>query len=204
MEIPSHILEKGFTTLDQLKTFNQLKSENEYKNMKAGIIPPSKNFTLSQDIPKTRQMFIDEGYEEIDDPNIMFDPNLAGKKARYILKDGKVRMGGRITTIDENQESGLRFIYFRPFVPTPAFSRGWTVQIHNIKYLYIADVRRKNKKRAVDDPQIINFIREVIDNNPELTNKTKTYKFIKKIEGNFLSTLTNRIHINNYFEKINI
>ena len=177
----SHIEKKGFDDLETLLEHNKIASDKDYDDMEKGLKPKTKNYLLSQNLEETRQIFIDEGYEEISDPKKMVDPTLVGKKVRYILKDGRVRVGGRITRVvdDNNTEKDLNdpeFIFLRSFVKSYMFPNGWSVKIPNIQYLYVANINRRKKKS--DDVE--SFLAEDIEEDQEEIQKLKN-DFLEKI-----------------------
>ena len=156
-----------------------------YNKMKSGEIPETENYKLSQNIDESRLTFLEQGYMEYDDPKEIFDPSFQGKKCRYILKNGLVRMGGRVVRMvdprEEDPESiGDKFIFIRPFVPQlGTFQNGWSVQLGNIKYFYVSDLLIP-EVRDIDDKEVHEYLQKLYDTkDPKYKNQTKMYDTLK-------------------------
>lgn len=187
------------------KEENKIIMEKEYNDMENGIKEPTKNHLLSKDLEGSRILFKEQGFKEIEDIEEMMNEKFQGKKARYILKNGKVRSGGRVSRIV--LDSDPRFIYFRPFFLNGIFKDGWSVDFNDIKYLYIADiVRRKKVHKTIDDPEIKTFLDNVMKNteHKKVSNKNKLFKYIRDNYSDDKKTLgLTRNHVFAYYKHLN-
>jgi hypothetical protein len=169
-------VERDEDKIMEVTRINDLLSDRDYADMRNGLIVPSKNFLYTdKHIDLVREEFIEQGYAEISSIDEMKNTDFISKKGRYILKNGKVRMGGRITSMDE----GFNFIYFRPFFPSNVFSDGWSVQFDNILYLYVAQVKRRKKLTTEEDKEkAIAYLKEVTSQN-NIKNAYNLFNFFK-------------------------
>lgn len=193
---------------EELRKKNLKETKERYKLMEKGIIEKTVAFELSKNIEASRTKFIEEGYIEYDEDDLNdFEldelKEFIGKKCRYILKSNLVRTGGRISSIGKEDDKDDIFIFIRPFSNNNSFRNGWSVQFNNIKYLYIADINRKQKlkkekeNKKLTKEQINANIFYLINNFENYNNKTNMKRLITKEHRNTYQ-ITNR-DIDEYF-----
>ena len=193
---------QGPDNFKEIKEENKKKMKQDYEDMKNGVKEETENFKLSQDIEDARKKFIEEGYVEYEKPDEIYNKDFEGKKCRYILKDGLVRKGGRIVRFDINDITGDKFVFIRPFVPTSiSFGNGWSVQLKNIKYFYVADIKkREGKKKVYDEDTIFNFLNSIPKG--EHKNKTQLFELLKnKYQEDKDNLNITRMHVDKYYKE---
>ena len=119
----------------------QLKLEEKGNEKEKG----NTNKILSIDLDATRQMWVDEGFEDIE-PDFIQDEKGAPRFIKYITTKKKARQGGILMNI-EKDDSGSP-IYF--VLKNPVNHISWCVQIKDIKELYTRVIPPKPAKEKLE------------------------------------------------------
>lgn len=140
------------------------------------------NDKLSEDLDKTIDDWIADGYIEMDPKDIIDELDPRGNyKVRYINNDMMARSGGILTSVVN--ENGKQFIRIKNHVANVS----WSVQIGNLYKIYYKHVSPKIKKvkeavikkPSYTDEQMEIAILEAIEQTGS-QSADKNYKYIKE------------------------
>lgn len=146
------------------------------------------NDQLSEDVDKTIETWLAEGYQEMDPKDIISNLNTSDNiKIRYINNDMMCRKGGILTAvINEDNKQFLR-------VKNNAANVCWSVQISNLYKLYYQQIKSKSTKpkepkvKKIKEPQYTEEqIEAAIEEAAEQTlsrSADKNYKYIQEVMG---------------------
>lgn len=119
---------------------------------------------MSEDIPSTRLKWEEEDYKEITDKNEMLNLNPKDNlKVRYITNNKKVRMGGKLSSInDKINKDGkeLKYLTIRSFA---AGFKPFSVQIDNIASLYWKVIDSSDEKLPENDHKVQESLKTFYD-----------------------------------------
>ena len=177
------------------RTYRPYEDWSEYERAEFTI-----NDQISEDVDKTIQEWLDDGYQEMDPSDILTnlkpEDNL---KIRYITNDMMCRKGGILTSIVN--EDDKQFLRLKNHIANVC----WSVQLYNLFKIYWKKIDNKSEKKPKKFSEVeTQLIVEAIENAKEqlkTVNADRIYKYIK--ENNFLDVP--RIYVRNYMknEKVN-